>query len=297
MDKTYPQRLALRKQLLKTNKPDVLAYTPVIEPAVQEFYTWITKTYLPTRFPTLFSLTPDALFLKNHTTNALLPLTPSSTDAALQTLGENIDNDFLFLLPVPKSDTEKASEEGKYRLEGFITCFPSGFETAKKLGLTLSDIHGPVPNYKEKLEKSMDRFFSTLQVGRVIKRHNWSVTTTRDLFLLSGAHMGPEDVPTATSTTAHPAKEEEEDEEVDLDKTVMRCERQTLHRLPHSKAIIFSYKTYQYGLRELRDEGVGEEMAEASLGLGKGNAAGMRVYKREVVWGEKVRAFLKGEGV
>lgn len=54
-------------------------------------------------------------------------------------------------------------------------------------------------------------------------------------------------------------------------------------------------KTYQYPIRELRDEGSGEVLAEAIDGFGTGSVPGMTVYKRQVVWGEKVKAFLRGE--
>jgi len=85
------------------------------------------------------------------------------------------------------------------------------------------------------------------------------------------------------------------EEEIDLDKTVVRCERQTLHRLPKTGALVFAFKTYQYPLRELRDEGSGEVLAEAIDGLGLGSAPGITIYKRQVIWGDKVKAFLKGE--
>lgn len=39
------------------------------------------------------------------------------------------------------------------------------------------------------------------------------------------------------------AKEKEEDgENIDLEKTVVRCERQTLHRLPRTRALVFAFK-------------------------------------------------------
>ncbi|KAF2745200.1 hypothetical protein M011DRAFT_479350 [Sporormia fimetaria CBS 119925] len=289
-DKTYKERIALRRHLLQTQKDDVLAYTlnPEIWPAVQEFYIWIVGTYLPQRFPTLYTLTPQGLV--NKVTNETLPLSPSSIDTALEILGAHIDDDFLFLLPEPcTTQVQDESAQPKYRLEAFITCFPSGFRTRLKLGLNLAGIHGPVPSYKAKLEKSMDKFFATLPAGKIIKRHNWSITTTRQLCLLGGTHLSPEEV------AAREARAEKE--EVDIDNTVMRCERQTLHRLPKSRAIVFGYKTYQYGIRELRDEGVGEELAQAIEGLGKGNAPGFRAYKREVVWGESVVRFLRGGDV
>jgi hypothetical protein len=59
-------------------------------------------------------------------------------------------------------------------LQGYVTCFPAGFNTKEKFGLKLRDIHKPVPGYKEKLELSMDRTFDRLEVGKVIKRSNVS---------------------------------------------------------------------------------------------------------------------------
>jgi|TARA_R110002003_G_scaffold121_1_gene10671 hypothetical protein len=45
----------------------------------------------------------------------------------------------------------------------------------------------------------------------------------------------------------------------------------------------------------LRDEGSGEVLAEAIDGLGTGSVPNITIYKRQVVWGEKVKAFLRGE--
>ncbi len=121
-----------------------------------------------------------------------------------------MDEDFLILLP---------SEDGDgYTMKAYITCFPSGFNPASKLDKKLRDIHGPVPAYKEKLEKSMDRFFDKLEVGKVVKRSNvkrptpfsecmlklyqWSITTHDRLYAASGNHLYE--------------GEEPEDEEVNL---------------------------------------------------------------------------------
>jgi hypothetical protein len=286
MDNTYPTRIALRKQLLMDHRHDVLAVNPIIQPAVFEFYTWLTSIYLPTRFPTLFTLLSDNN-IKNHVTGIILPSSELQTaEQALQTLGENIDCDFLFLLPIPSPH----ADEGKYRLEGFVTCFPSGFNTARKLGMKLADIHAPVPRYGQKMEKSMDRFFASLPVGKIVKRCNWTVTMTRDLFCLEGSHANSE------AEEEEGVVKEEDAGDFDIEQCVLRCERQTLHRLPETGALVFAFKTYQYGLREVREEGSGEEMARAVEGMGLGSVPEITVYKREVVWGEKVKAILRGEG-
>ncbi|PVI06233.1 hypothetical protein DM02DRAFT_715372 [Periconia macrospinosa] len=289
MDKTYATRIRLRKQLIRDHHDEVLAWNPIITPAVFELYQYFISTYLPRRFPTVYTLQKNSLL--NHVTSESLPLTPSSTEDALQILGSNIDDDLLLLLPI-----EDGVDKGKYALQGFVTCFPSGFATREKLGLKLADIHGPVPGYASKLEKSMDRFFASLPVGKVVKRHNWGITTDDRLFATSGNHMSEAE---HSDRTSGPSPENgggvEDDSNVDLRQVFLRTERQTLHRLPETGAILFAFKTYQYGLEEVRDEGNGEALAEAIEGLGTGNVPGMRVYKREVVWGEKVKAFLRGE--
>ena len=66
-----------------------------------------------------------------------------------------------------------------------------------------------------------------------------------------------------------------------------------LHRLPQSKALVFSFKTYLYPLRDIKDEGLGEELSQAIEGLKEGSVPGMHFYKRGVVWGEEVKRFLR----
>ena len=163
MDHNYLSRLELRKQIIKDHHEIVIQASPTVKPAIDELYTWLTNTYLPTRFPTMFTLSPSGLF--SHATSQTLPRHPPSDPAqTFQILGENLDDEFIILLP---------SEDGDgYALKGFVTCFPSGFNTKEKFGLKLREIHTPVPGYKEKLEKSMDRFFERLEVGKVVMRSN-----------------------------------------------------------------------------------------------------------------------------
>ena len=66
-----------------------------------------------------------------------------------------------------------------------------------------------------------------------------------------------------------------------------------LHRLPETKALIFSFKTYLYSLKDIKEEGLGEELAQAIDGLKEGSVPAMHFYKRGVVWGEAVKAYLR----
>ena len=177
MDKNYLNRIILRRKILSDHQEIALQADPTIKPAVDELYIYLTGTYLPIRYPTMFRLTsPPSVDSPTHLYNLVtkqpLPLTPPPEPTrALEILGENLDEDFLLLLPTEGGD--------QYVLRGYVVCFPSGFNTKEKFGLMLRDIHGPVPGYKEKLEKSMDRFFERLEVGKIVKRSNVSARDSK----------------------------------------------------------------------------------------------------------------------
>ncbi|THV52504.1 hypothetical protein BGAL_0077g00170 [Botrytis galanthina] len=269
MDRTYLDRLAVRTNVIREHTPKVLQALPSSYAAIQEFYTYLTADYLPTRFPTVYSLHPTHLL--NKATGHHIPLTPSSPIEALRTLGTNIDSDYLILVPSLDGDG--------YILGGFITCFPAGFDTQALLGKKIRDIHKPVPKYKEKLEASMYRSFDRLEVGKIIKRVNWSITTHSNLYVASGNHLYED--------------EEAKEEEFDIKDANLRCERQLIHRLPQTKALVFSLRTYLTPITQIKEEGLGEELAEAIDGLKKGNVPEIHFYKKGVIWGEKVKEYLR----
>nr|POF04118.1 hypothetical protein CFP56_21873 [Quercus suber] len=253
MDNTFLNRLELRRQLIATHPTSTLLCNNIAIPAVLELYTWMTQTYLPTRFPTIYQLSHTERVLMNTATRTPLPLTPSSPLAALRSLSENIDTDFLFLLPDPATSSDSTPT---YILQAFATCFPSGFSTIAKSGLSLSAIHAPVPSYADRLEKSMDRFFARLELGRIVKRANWSISTDDVLFKETGNHLytSSSSSSSAHSSTSGAPREHDEMQKqraaVQVEECRLRCERQTLHRLPHTKALVFAFKTYMYTLDE-----------------------------------------------
>lgn len=154
--------------------------------AVRELYSYLFKIYLPDRYPSIFKITYDKTDqiagVENLVTGNILPADAESISlhAALKVISENIDEDFFILLPHEMDgDT---SGDVVYVLEAYAACFPSGFQPRDKIGKRLADIHGPVPKYKEKLQKSMDRFFARLEAGRLVKRVNWAVTVDEELY-------------------------------------------------------------------------------------------------------------------
>ncbi|GAA5921925.1 hypothetical protein JCM1841_004997 [Sporobolomyces salmonicolor] len=66
-------------------------------------------------------------------------------------------------------------EQGHYRLRAGSICTAGFWRLQDKVGLTLDDIHfkGSVPNYAEKYQKSMNRFFSNLREDKLVERNNY----------------------------------------------------------------------------------------------------------------------------
>lgn len=213
MDKTYKDRLALRANLLREHPDVVIAINDAEDPrviaAIDELYTFVVGSYLPKRYPRMFRLIQTSekhTVLESLVTGQQAPLdwtdNPQNGRKQLEILGTLVDEDFLILLPesstlTPKQDEPTAhdpdeQDEPKYILRAYTACFPSGFNPAEKLGLKLASIHAPVPGYKEKLERSMDRFFARVEVGRFVQRVNWSVTTRTELFAAFGGVHGAE---------------------------------------------------------------------------------------------------------
>lgn len=310
MDKTYRDKVMLRRQLLEENLDSVAECNPVATDAVYELYEWIFRTYLPKRYPSMFSLitAEKGSYLLNGVLNEQVPLDPppSTPLECLKTLGLHIDDEFLLLLPnsnpndlKPPRATPTPTPHHPYHLHAYVLCFPSGFNTPSKLGLPLAAIHAPVPGYAQKLERPMDRFFATLPFGKVVKRANWTVQQDDTWFKPSGNHgyttLSPQMMapPTHEPTEVELKKWAEDAEKVEPEKCKLRSERQTLHRLGNTGALVFAFKTFMYPLPEAKAAGLGPEMADAAEGLWKGSVPSMAVYKRGVVWARKVADYLR----
>jgi hypothetical protein len=301
IDCTYAKGIQLRRDIIHQNPITALQCTDLAAAAAFELYEWMFGTYLPKRFQSMFSIHFDSGHsggrqLHNAVTGDDVPIkAPGSGRTALKTLGEQVDSDFIIMLPSSRA------EDGSpiYHLQGFVNPCPAGFNLYERLGLPLSGVHGPVPGYKAKLERSMDRTFARLELGKLIRRRNWSIATDDRLFHLGGTHIFRSE-----HDLEHEAKGETVSEQLRMEIEAqqagvrigncrLRSERQSLFRLPKTGAVIFSFKTYLYTLAEIKASGQAEALADAIEGLGQGNAPEFRYYKREVVWGPTVLEYLR----
>ncbi len=148
------------------------------------------------------------------------------------------------------------------RLTGAAVAFPTDWNLADKIGKPLHAVHQPIHGYAEQLSEGMDRFLAGLQVNEIYGRTNAFVVASDDLRYL------PTDDP--AGRFAHVATE-------NAGETLfVRCERETLRRLPETGAIVFTIGIYRSALGELTDAAV-SRMALSCDGYIEGE------YERRVV--------------
>lgn len=116
-----------------------------------------------------------------------------------------------------------------WRLDAGVVCFPSMWQIGDKLGLSMSEVHGPVPAYADELAPRIDRFLERLKPDRTVWRRNWFIHTSADL------HQ-PAPPPPPPAPPAVP------------DDLWLRSERQTLRRLARTGAVLFTIRTQQVPL-------------------------------------------------
>lgn len=280
IEDTYLERINLRKKIfteMKTHGAHETGYE-----ALKEAYTYIFD-FLMKRYPMYFKLSADKKTIKNSITNDEVPASPDGIEALqlLDYINRNMEEDCLLLL---KNCTEPGFED-EYVLRVGISAFPAGFNPLEKINRPLTKIHDPVPGYQQKLQSSMNKFFTRISVNEYIVRNNWSIQTHANLCAPTGSHATKSE-----AVVLHP----QYPEDLDFNKVFFRVEKQCFTRLPKTKADIMFIRTYTTSLMELR-ETLNDEEKEVLCEAIDGLQGDIGIYKRRVVWGEAAKAFIRGE--
>ncbi|KAH9950050.1 hypothetical protein B0H21DRAFT_21333 [Amylocystis lapponica] len=185
--------------------------------------------------------------------------------------------------------------DGQYYFQAGAVCIPGFWRLEDKIGMPLEQIHisGNVPQYQNKLQLSMSRFFRRLPLDKPVVRNNYGFQVVHPPERAEGTNntmrtLDPTEL--AWSNTMHgdedkvgyargahirtdegTAKSEGEQKKkaglpfaVTAPMVHLRTERQTLRRLPRTGAIAFTVRVYQTPIVELaREPGVPGRMASA----------------------------------
>jgi hypothetical protein len=161
-------------------------------------------------------------------------------------LPENVPEDFVIMMRDPHT--------GYYYFRAGVICSSIGWNLGSKMGLKLQDTHRPIPDYKEKMAFSMDRYFAKLATDEPIQRGSWSFELDQLLYL----------DPKSQHASIDRLGAEEAEKRIHL-----RVDWQTLKRLPLSGAIAFNFKRVFTPLAQLRKEPFVPSLALKVLTEGK----------------------------
>lgn len=167
IDQKYMGQMNLRQQLMREFPDTCMGNSNISDPAIRELYEEILLELLPKRYPTIFRVIGDSFL--NLVTGSTHTISKALMDpsAMLRFLGENVQEDFYFMVPDGHND---------FRLQGFVSCFPQGFLATSRVGMSMSEIHEPVPGYEGRLEKGVNRCFQRMERGQSIGRQNVRLT-------------------------------------------------------------------------------------------------------------------------
>jgi len=228
LENTYEERIRQRQTLFAKHGEAVLQALPGSELACKELMEMVLQ-FLCARYPQYFCL------LNNNTTlhNSILQTdTDLATTPPLHVLLNNVPEDFAIML--------RSEKTGLYVFRAGIICSALGWNVGSKIGLNLSGIHGPIPDYKEKMQFSMDRYFAKKPTDKPIQRGSWGLEIDQPLYMPPG--------------DPHEAHRSRQDPALDLARCHLRVDWQTLRRLPLSGAVVFNFKALFTPVEEFRDE-------------------------------------------
>jgi len=204
-DDAYGAQMALRDQLIKDRRQDVVALHRDGAAAAVEVLQYLLA----------------ALATKSGYRVARDWVTrPDGVDVALDmndplaTAGRLVQEDLCLVQKVADGHV----------LTGAVLCFPAGWTLAEKMMRPLAAIHAPVPAYGDELDRRVNRLFDAIRVDRPLWRRNGFFYEDPALF--------------APFSEAMPRPP------VSANAKFFRVERQCLLRLPNTNAVVFSIHTF-----------------------------------------------------
>ena len=228
VENTYVARIEERQQLFKEHGKNVLDYLPGSELACKELMEMCLQFYCA-RYPTYFSLSAEKKTFRNTILDTITDLKQMHP---LHVLLDNIPEDFAIVL--------RNEQDGMYYFRAGVICSSLGWNVGTKIGMQLREIHKPIPDYKEKMSFSMDRYFSKMPTSAPIQRGSWGLEVATPLYMPPGH--------------PHEKLRECQKEGLKIEECHLRVDWQTLRRLPLSAAIVFNFKAVFTPVQEFRNE-------------------------------------------
>ncbi|KIW02114.1 uncharacterized protein PV09_06605 [Verruconis gallopava] len=228
LESTYVERIKQRQELFRKHGKSVLDSLPGSEHACKELMEMCIQ-FLCARYPQYFSFDKESMVLDNK---ILGTKTNVKSMPPLEVLLNNVPEDFAIMLRDPKT--------GFYSFRAGMICSSLGWNLGTKMGMRLHEIHEPIPDYKEKMQFSMDRYFTKKPTDKSIQRGSWGLEVDQPLYMPPG--------------DPHELHRDSQNPNLKLEQCHLRVDWQTLRRLPLSAGVVFNFKALFTPVTEFRDE-------------------------------------------
>lgn len=239
MDKYYYHYIQEKQRIWHKYGKDNIDWLPEAYDACLELMETVTQ-HLIQRYPLLFTVLIDkkhrGIVVRNELTKEILDMSLPLKEHPLLYVTKMAKEDFYIV--------QKNPADGLHYLVAAAVPFPGGsFGISDKIGKHLDVIHEEVPYYQEKLQRSMERWFDRLEPHAPVERASWYITWDHKL-KVNNIYQLPEFRPALKDDV----------KATDPKEFNVRVERQTLRRLPKSRAIIFTNHPVFYSIEEMKDE-------------------------------------------
>ena len=212
-DDAFSQQMALRDELIENKRDKVLAISnPAFEAAIE-----LSKIALEFSIENLGYQKSNDEIIRPDNVSIKIDLTDP-----MRFLGRLVQNDFCIM--------QKVGEE--HVMTAASLCFPASWSLEEKFLKPLIDIHTPVQEYDEKIAKRVQRLFDGLQINRPVWRFNALYYEDPNLFQPRSVNK--------------PRKKPAPDQV-----NYFRSERQTLIKLPETRAVVFGIHTFVTKIQNL----------------------------------------------
>jgi len=271
IDKTYPDQMRLKKDLFKNKLDQVFISrdSPATTSAKQEFLDMLVK-YLPGRFPDIFKKTDGEMYIKPLGETISLDTT---VEDPLVVASRLVQEDWCIL--------EWSEKHENYVFTAGAVCFPMRWSILEKFEQPMFKIHEPVKAFKT-LESSVLDLVKNMTHEKPVWRANWAVFNDLD---------GTLDLATPAGHTDRENHKTEFNPKTTGRELTFRAEYQTLLKLPKSKAIVFSIRTYQMFLEEFQQFPIAD--TKALIKAIKTINPHMGVYKAVKFWEDAAVKYLE----
>ncbi|KEY69276.1 hypothetical protein S7711_01727 [Stachybotrys chartarum IBT 7711] len=235
LDNQFPRYHADKAARLQERGSKCVQTLPEAYPAAVELLEELAH-YLPNRYPTLFQKTTTGLI--NLWSGEAFDIVERPLKEDPMAMCARLVQDDLALM-IEKPDGQYYLLAGAVLLAGF-------WRLQDKVGMPLSEIHtsGDVPQFKEKLESGMKKFFFRLRCEELYSRNNYFIQV--DDALPWSWSIGGEDDEEVSWSTAEKNRA--------VEHHYFRSERQTLRRLPKTGAVCFTVRTYFHPVTDIARE-------------------------------------------